>query len=135
MLTENTKVILSDLRGRNDVGMEVCHSSNEDLVDTILVTVDGKEAIIPIKELYSFIFVVGNAQQQEAMMPVKQTTVRKIRKVHIVEATKDIRKGEKLKVRCETNVPVEVWEGMAGMMGQRPAKRKMIGNIPIIGAK
>lgn len=136
MLDENTKVIMTDLRGKRDVGMEVLFSDNEDLKETVKVTMGSEEAIISVKDLYSFIFVIANAEQQEQLTPVKQTLVRKIQKLHKIRAKKDIKKGEFVVARCETNVPVEVWEGMKGMMGKRVLERKKtFGNIPIIGAK
>lgn len=135
MLSENTKVMLQDLKGKQDVGMEVCFSDSPDLQDTVRVTMGSETAIIKISELYGFMFVIANAEQQEQLMPVKQTTVRKIRKRHIVEVTKDIRKGQKLNVRCETNVPVEVWEGMRGMLGRKEVKRQTSVSLPIITVK
>ena len=132
MLSEQTKVVLSDLRRKTDMGMEVLFSDNPELKDTIKVTMGKEDAIINIKELYSFMFVIANAQQQEQLMPVKQETVRKIVKRHVVKVTKDIKKGEMLNVRCETNVPVEIWEGMRGMTGKTMFKKA---SVPMIWAK
>lgn len=129
MVEEHEKIILTDLRGKYDVSMEVGFSNDEEIVK---IGIDGKEAIVPIKDLYNFIFLIASAEQQEKLMPVKQTTVRKIIKRHIVKVTKDIKKGDTLRVRCETNVPVEIWEGLAGLMGK---KKKVYNGIPIIGQK
>ena len=135
MLNENTKVVIPDLRNKRDVEMEVCFADDEVFKDTIRVTMGSEEAIIKIKDLYGFMFVIANAEQQEQLMPVQQTTVRKIVKRHVVKVTKDIRKGDMLNVRCETNVPVEIWEGMKGMMDKRVLEPKQSFNIPLIGVK
>ena len=135
MLNENTKVVIPDLRNKRDVEMEVCFAEDEVFKDTIKVTMGSEEAIIKIKDLYGFMFVIANAEQQEQLMPVQQTTIRKIVKRHVVKVTKDIRKGDMLNVRCETNVPVEMWEGMKGMMGKRVLEPKQSFNIPLIGVK
>lgn len=131
MLQENEKVVMDDLRGHHKVSMEVNHSSNPDLKDTVKVSMEGNDAIIPIKDLYNFVFLIANAEQQEQLMPVKQTLVRKIVKIHKIKAKKDIRKGEYVNARCETNVPVEIWEGLKGMMDKRIVSR----SIPLIGVK
>ena len=122
------KAILKDLgSGGNDLTAEVNFPGQKDVVK---LTLGGKSAVVAIKDLYTLVWSIGSAEQRDNLMPIKQTLVRKIRKRHIVEVTKDIRKGEKLNVRCETNVPVEIWEGLRGMMGK---KSYSMDSVPIIG--
>lgn len=132
MLQTQNKVVVPDLKGKNDVSFEVNFSDNPDLKECVKVEINGSEAIIPIKDFYGFVFVIANEEQQERMLPVRQTTVRKITKLHKIQAQKNIKKGEFVVARCETNVPVEIFEGLKGMMGK---KIHTTGGIPIIKAK
>jgi hypothetical protein len=95
----------------------------------VKIMVKGKETSIPFKDLYSFVFFTATEDQQAELMPVKQTLVKKIIKRHIVAAKRDIKKGEMINIRCETDVPVEIWEGIVA------EKRKFTKpfSIPIIG--
>lgn len=131
MLDTQEKVIITDLNGKHDVSMEVNFSSNPDSKDKVRIGIEGSQAVVAIKDLYDFVFLIADAIQQERLMPVKTTTVRKIIKRHIVEVTKDIKKGQKLNVRCETNVPVETIEGLAGMF-EKQIKDKARTGIPLI---
>jgi hypothetical protein len=133
MLNENSKVLLPDLKNRSDVGMEVAFSDNEELKDTIRVTIGKEEAIVKIKDLYGFMFVIANAEQQEQLLPVRSVTVRKIRKQHRIKVLKHVYPGEHVVANCETNVPVEIFEGMKSMMGSRIEHKSA--RIPIIRAK
>ena len=70
------------------------------------------------------------------MIPIKRTMVKKILKMHIAHATKNIKKGEEIRLRCEIDVPVEIVEGLKkDVMGGRlnPRRRNTSFSIPIIG--
>lgn len=121
------KVIYTDLLGKHDVSMEINFSDEKDLVK---LSIDGKDSIIKISDLFNFVFLIADADQQEKLMPIKTETIRKIVKRHVVRVTRDIKKGEMLNVRCETNVPISIWEGLKGMMGKTQEKKSF--NIPII---
>jgi hypothetical protein len=101
----------------------------------VKITVKGQETSIPFKDLYSFVFFTATEDQQAELMPVKRTVVNKIIKRHVVAAKKDIRKGEMINFRCETNVPVEIFEGIAAERRLRNPTTHAISNIPIIGQK
>lgn len=135
MMEEYDQMKIEDLRGRHDVKLEVNFSGNSELKETVKIEIGGEEAVIPIKYLYSFVFMVANHEQQDNLMPIKQTLIRKIVKQHRIMAKKNIKKGEYVVARCETNVPVEIWEGLKGMLGKRIFEPKKSFNIPIIGAK
>jgi hypothetical protein len=136
MIEEYDQTKIEDLRGRNDVTLEINFSSNPDLKETVKIEIGGKEAIIPIKYLYSFVFMVANSEQQERLMPVRQTLVRKIVKQHRILAKRDIKKGEYVVARCETNVPVEIWEGLKGMLEKRKSAVSFGAyKVPLLGKK
>lgn len=136
LFDEYNKAILSDIRGSsgNDITVEINFSEKEELRDCVKMTMDGKSAIIPISELHTLVWSVANEQQRDDLTPLKQTLVRKLVKRHIVEAKRDIKKGQMINVRCETNVPLEIYEGLKGLMPKRnPTTRATAFSVPIIG--
>ena len=130
------KAILNDIRGGagNDITAEINFSEKEDLKDCVKLTLAGKTAMIPISELHTLVWSVADAKQRDDLTPVKQTLVRKLIKRHVVEAKRDIKKGQMINVRCETNVPVEIWEGLRGLVPKRNPTTTTF-SIPIIGRK
>lgn len=118
MISGYNKAVLYDLKGKRNIDAEVNFSENPDFKDCLLITMGSEKAIIPIKELYSLVFAVANQDQQADLVPVTQTEVVKYLKWHIVEAKADIRKGEKIRVRCEVNVPLTVVNGLNGSIGK-----------------
>ena len=126
------KAFLRDIRNKHDITAEINFSEDEGLKDCVKMTMGKNTAIIPIKELYTLVWSVVDTKQRTDLTPITQTLVRKIKKRHIVEVTRDIKKGEKLNVRCEVDVPVEMYEGLQGMM---PKRNHTTEGVPIIGAK
>jgi len=116
MLSEYNKAVLRDLKNKRDLNFEVNFSDDERFKECVRVKMGSEEAIIPLQEVYSFIMIAGTPEQQANLIPVKQTTVKKIIKRHVVQATKDIKKGELINFHCETNVPIEIVEGLKGLM-------------------
>ena len=123
-LQEHSKAKLYDLKGKNDIECEVNFSKDPDLADVVKITLDGNEALIPIKDLYAFTFAIANEEQQADMMPVTQTTVKKLVKFHKVKVTKELKPGEFVAVRCEVNVPVEIYNGMRKPLNSWVEKKK-----------
>jgi len=137
LFNDYNKCVLSDLQRKNDIKVEVNFSNKENLRDCIKLTMGDKTAIIPISELHTLVWSVASEQQRDDLTPVKQTLVRKIVKKHMVEAKKNIKKGEMIRVRCETNVPVEIYEGLKGMMPKdnKSFSVPIINSIPIINGR
>lgn len=77
------------------------------------ITICGKK--VPKLELWQVVFSTCDARTREQLLPVRQTEVMHYVKEHNVQLKKDMRKGEILRVRCETSVPLTVVEGLAGM--------------------
>lgn len=117
---------LDDTIGKNHVTMEVGFSTGDDLKDSIKVTMDGKEAIIKISDLYAFVFTIVDDKAQEDLIPVKKVLMRKLVRQHVIEATKDLKAGETIVARCETDIPVEVWKAALLLKGksQIPVEEK-----------
>jgi hypothetical protein len=108
VLESHQKVVLDDLKGKRKVELEVNFSPDPKYKDCVRVMMGSEEAFIPIQDLFGFIFVVANEEQQAEMVPVRHTVVQKYMKQHHVVAKKTIRPGEHLIVNCEIDVPVTI---------------------------
>lgn len=84
--------------------------------DWIDVTIGKEHGKIKYSDLFGMVFTIADPKRQEEMMPVRQTEVMRYRKVHAVQLKKDMHKGEIMKVRCETDVPLTVVEGLRGLV-------------------
>ena len=131
MITEHTKARIHDLKGKQDMDLEINFSEKPLFKNCVKIKLGGSEAVVDMKDLYEFVFWASDPENQANLVPMSQTKVRTIQKVHKVKVTKDIKQGEFLNVRCETNVPVEIWDGLAGMMGKRSVVKT--GGLPVIG--
>jgi hypothetical protein len=76
----------------------------------------GNKCTVMKNDLYAFVFMIGDPEQQSELVPVRKTTITKYVRQHRVIAKKDIRKGEEIVVNCEIDVPTVVEEGIYGMM-------------------
>ena len=81
--------------------------------DEVKITLGGKSTTIPYKELWGAVFVLGNDEYRDNMLPVQKKEMMIFSRKHIIEAKKDIKKGEKVSVWCEVNIPQIVVESIA----------------------
>ena len=84
----------------------------DDINDVVKFTINGHSSIIKRQDLFSFMFVTGTPEQQEQLMPVRETKIVKHFRQHRVVAKKDIKAGEQLVVNCQVDVPVAIYEGL-----------------------
>ena len=91
----------------------------------VRVKMGSKEAVFKLEDLFGFIFLSVSPEKQSELMPVRKTTITKYVRQHTVEAKKDIKRGEKIVVNCEIDVPTVVEEGLRGTILER-------GNSPIL---
>lgn len=73
-------------------------------------------------EFYGVCFLMADPDTQARLMPVRQTEMMTYERIHNVEVTRDIHKGQRLRVRCEVNVPLTVVEGLAGNVKLTPQR-------------
>lgn len=114
MMSEYNKATLSDLKGKRDVEMEVNFSP--ELKEYVKITIGSEEATIAIKDLYSFVFLVGDEEQQANLLPERRTTIRKYVRQHRVKAKQTIHPGKEMVFNCEIDVPLTVEEGLRGIL-------------------
>lgn len=100
-LKEHRKLVLQDVSGRGeDVVFEVNWNSLVKKKGYIRVLVGGHDAVIDRDQLWSILFMLGSAKEQEELVSpfMKQTTVTKYFKMIGVTTTRDVRKGEMINV-------------------------------------
>lgn len=101
---DRTKLAINDVSGRGeDVIFEVNWNSLVRKKGYIKISIGDKTAVVDKQQLWSILFMLGSAEEQEALVSpfMKQTKVTKYFKIIGVTATKTIQKGEML------NVPLE----------------------------
>ena len=128
-ITSHNKATLSDLNKRHDIEVEINKKEEgQDFVEMTMKGEDGKTvtAFVELKELYSLIFSLMGPEEQSEMMPVRKTQMTTFKRKHIVMLTKNMKKGEKVSVMCEINVPTVIEEGLAGIIGKRKMSKSDI---------
>lgn len=91
---------------------------SEDPESKNMVKVNGRD-VIEMKDLFGFLMIAGSPEIQSELMPVQKTEVVRYEKFHNVVVNKDLKKGDRVKVRCEISVPVTVTEGLAGLVDKK----------------
>lgn len=114
--------------------MSVLERQTIQLGKNILLDVDPKSEFVNIRagkdekgelvkkvDLWAVIFTIADAATQEKMMPVRQTQVQHITRIHHIKLKKNMRAGDVVNAKCEISVEKEVIEGLAGnLMKERP---------------
>ena len=91
-------------------------SRNDRLVK---VKLRGEEAIIKYQDLYSFIFLLGSADEQVNILPVTSTLMEKFIRQHSVKVKRDMRAGEYIVVNCQVDVPKRMMESQVSNLGKK----------------
>ena len=78
----------------------------------------GKERF-PMKktELWLLLWAIADPETQEKLLPVRKTNIMKFERVHQIQATKAIKKGELLTVKCVVDVEKTVRDAIANGTG------------------
>lgn len=103
-LSERKMLALGDVSGRGEeVVVEVNWNSLVKKKGYIKISIGDKEAVVDRDQLWSILFMLGSAEEQEALVDpfLKKTRVTKFFKMIGITTTRDIRKGEMI------NVPLE----------------------------
>lgn len=94
------------------------------------MTVGKEKRKFKIVDLYAMVFNIVDPEKQEAMIPVRQSEVVTYKRIHNVMLKKNMKKGEKLRVKCEINVEKTVVEALRGLL---PEKKVISTGVPLIG--
>lgn len=131
-LQERRMVALGDVSGRGEeVIVEVNWNSLVKKKGYIKISLGGKEAVVDRDQLWSILFMLGSAEEQEKLVEpwMKQTRVTKFFKVIGVTTTRDIRKGEMINVPLEFTLNPETNKVVIGKGNMNVMKRLAMRNV------
>lgn len=117
-MIDNNTATIEDIINGNDLQFEF-DKGNPDIVK--IITKEGVESTVRKGDLFQFIFLVGNPEQQKALLPHELRVMTKYIRQHKVRVTKDIKAGDELVVDCEMLVPQVVQEGLWGVFKRKIA--------------
>jgi len=104
MKKKRTQVGLDDFSGQgNNPVFELNWNTLAKKKGLLRITVGGKECIVSKEQLWTVLFMLGNAKEQDALVSpfVKQTPVTKFTKMIGVTAQKIVHPGEMINVLLE----------------------------------
>lgn len=104
--------MISDYVSFNQNGLVIEANYNEAVKpsEVLRFTIDGKVAYMDRAHLYELLFLFGNEEQQEQLVPVREESVKEVTRLLKVRARKNIKKGEIIAVPYTTFVPVGIYE-------------------------
>ena len=132
-ISTNNVATLIDRNGRNDIECEVNKGGKiKDYVEMRIKDERGEwiKSYIKISDLYGFIWLLVDEEQQQELMPVRQTQVRIYERQHRIKLKKDMKKGEIVITNCKVEVPLRIEENIRALMGKKYKKSSEI-LIPI----
>lgn len=131
-IKERRRFALEDISGRGtDLEFEVNWNSYSRKKGCIMVSIDGKEAVIDRNQLWSILFILGSADEQEKLVSpfMKQTVVSKFFKMIGVTAMKDLKKGELINVPLEFTLNPETNKVTIGKGNMGQLRRNVLGGV------
>lgn len=122
-MQERRRFALEDISGRGmDMEFEINWNSFAMKKGCIKISVGDNEAVIDRDQLWSMLFILGSAEEQDKLITpfIKQTRVSKFFKMIGITATRDIKKGEFINVPLEFTLNPETNNVIIGKgnMGQ-----------------
>lgn len=125
MFETNNIATLTDIKGKNDIQVEV--NKNNEIKDFVEFKVKDENGIwiksyIKINDLYYFIFPLLDTERQEKLMPIRQTQIRTYIRQHKILLKRNMKKGEMVVANCRIDVPLIVEEGLRGLLARRKSR-------------
>lgn len=108
---------LKDKNKKHQVSFEVNKKGIKK--NSVILHFDDKEAYIDMKDLYSVVFMMADAEAQLEMIPVSKTTVTTYKRAIKIKATKDIKAGEYVCANVEYDLPTTIVEGLSGLLNNK----------------
>ena len=121
-MKSNNTCTLTDIKGYRNIEVEVNKNNKvEDYVEFRVKDENGNwvKSYVKIKELYALIFMLVGKEEQEVLMPIRQTDVRTYIRQHRIKLKKNMKKGEIVVANCRISVPVLVEENIKAFMGKK----------------
>lgn len=85
----------------------------------LTMSIGKTKAEVEYKELWGAVWYLGNHEFRDEILPIQKKEMMVFARVHTMEATKDIKKGERIQVHCEINIPQTVVEAIAEKEGAK----------------
>ncbi len=104
------KAVMEDKFGINDLEADVNFSTDKKLKKYVRIKIGDKVAVIAIKDLHAFVFAVGDVDQKADLLETKRTYNKRLIRSHIVRMKEAVPKDGQVTIRCETDVPLAVYE-------------------------
>lgn len=102
----NAAAIIKDVNGSHEMTLEV--NFDKSYKDCIKIKISNNELIVKYSELFSFLFVLANKEQQAKMIPVQRELGNEYLKQIKIKCKKDMKEGEELVVNVKIHVPTVV---------------------------
>lgn len=109
-MKEYNKAVLVDYDGKQDFEAEVNFSTDKKLKKYVKITIGKQSSTISIKDLHGLVLAIADIEQKADLLPYKTLYSKKLIRSHVVELTQDVKKGETVSIRCETDVPLTIYE-------------------------
>ncbi len=107
-MKEYNIAMLEDKDGQNNIKAEVNFDPKRKKF--VRMTIDGKSAVISIKDLHAFVFAIADINQKADLLPHKTSYSRKLIRSHVVELKETVEKGGQVTIRCETDIPLTIYQ-------------------------
>lgn len=125
MIKKQAQAELNDVQKKNPLNLEVNFS--DEYKDCVKVVFEKPrfngnrvESIVKYSDLFSFMFMLANKEQQAKMMPVREEFGNEYMKQIHVRLKKDMKQGEEMVV----NVPIKVSELLEAQVKNEMEKGK-----------
>lgn len=113
MLTEHHIVYLPDKNGGSKLTAEVNWRDDDEIKECKVIKFtfpDGKSTFVEKKYLHEFLFAIGKPDEQRKMIP---QTIRPVHNTTLefeLQATKDIKKGEKIRTIRSVSIECPLYQ-------------------------
>ena len=115
MLKNKNTVKLKDLEGKNSLKVDINFRKKDP--EVVKITMGDKVAIVDRKELFGIALVLAKPQEYEELIETsdkKEIEVVQHTRAVTINATKDIKKGEKVVFNIQYEVPKRIVEYLGG---------------------
>ena len=126
MIKSANKVNIPSIDGGEDLKIEFNYNKQAKEDRILKVTLGDTKTYVKFEDLYGLIFVIANQNEQDNIMPVRQTQITKFVKQHTIRCKKNMKRGEDIIVNCSIDVPTTVTEGLRGLLQNKKKKSLII---------
>lgn len=93
---------------------------------SVKFTLDDKEEVVELKDLYSLLMLFGNDYMQDQLIPVKRTEMVLIERLLHVRAKKDLKAGDLITVPYQYSINREAYDLL---IKENPRQYRIVENL------